>query len=122
MAIGESLSGSEVAQMEAEENARLAEQQSAERMSGIQEAAEKEAIVNETPAETAVREATERKRRIGEEERKVAERQKDMDRMALKAEMATKQQKIKAETEATVARLRALMADMPTDDSDRMAA
>ncbi|PJA90319.1 MAG: hypothetical protein CO137_00565 [Candidatus Magasanikbacteria bacterium CG_4_9_14_3_um_filter_32_9] len=122
MAIGESLSGSELAQMEAEENARLAEQQSAERMSGIQEAAEKEAIVNETPAETAVREATERKRRIGEEERKVAERQKDMDRMALKAEMATKQQKIKAETEATVARLRALMADMPTDDSDRMAA
>jgi len=122
MAIGESLSGSELAQMEAEENARLAEQQSAERISGIQEAAEKEAIVNETPAETAVREATERKRRIGEEERKVAERQKDMDRMALKAEMATKQQKIKAETEATVARLRALMADMPTDDSDRMAA
>jgi len=45
-----------------------------------------------------------------------------MDRMALKAETATKQQKIKAETEATVARLRALMADMPTDDSDRMAA
>lgn len=116
------VTGPELAQMEAEENARLAEEKSVERMSGVQEAATKEATINETPSEKAVREANERSERIGEEERKVAERQQDMDRMALKAEMVAKQQKIKAETEATIARLRALMADMQTDDNDRMAA
>ena len=56
------------------------------------------------------------------EAEEAAKRQKDMDRIALKAEMATKQQKIKEETEATMARLRALMADMSTDDNDRLAA
>ena len=116
------VTGPELTQMEAEENARLEEQQSVERMSGVQKAATKEAIINESPAETAVREATERQERVDKMAEEAAKRQKDMDRIALKAEMATKQQKIKEETEATMARLRALMADMSTDDNDRLAA